>query len=42
LAAATADGVSLYVRPELGNAAEVSLIAQSLEGLRELSGPAAC
>jgi hypothetical protein len=42
LAAATADGVSLYVRPEPGNAAEVSLIAQSLEGLRELSGPAAC
>ena len=32
-------GVSLYVRPEPGNAAEVSLIAQSLERLRELSGP---
>ena len=31
--------VSLYVRPEPGNAAEVSLIAQSLERLRELSGP---
>jgi hypothetical protein len=39
LAAATADGVSLYVRPEPGNAAEVSLIAQSLERLRDLSGP---
>ncbi len=39
LAAATADGVSLYVRPEPGHAAEVSLIAQSLERLRQLSGP---
>jgi hypothetical protein len=39
LQAATADGVSLYVRPEPGNAAEVSLIAQSLEQLRQLSGP---
>jgi hypothetical protein len=39
LQAATTDGVSLYVRPEPGNAAEVSLIAQSLERLRELSGP---
>jgi hypothetical protein len=39
LQAATADGVSLYVRPEPGNAAEVSLIAQSLERLRDLSGP---
>ena len=39
LQAASADGVSLYVRPEPGNAAEVSLIAQSLERLRELSGP---
>jgi hypothetical protein len=39
LQAATADGVSLYVRPEPGNAAEVSLIAHSLERLRELSGP---
>ena len=42
LQAATADGVSLYVRPEPGNAAEVSLIAQSLERLRELSGPGGC
>jgi Domain of unknown function (DUF4277)/Transposase DDE domain len=39
LQAATADGVSLYVRPEPGNAAEVSLVAQSLERLRDLSGP---
>ena len=39
LQAATADGVSLYVRPEPGNAAEVSLVAQSLERLRGLSGP---
>ena len=39
LQAATADGVSLYVRPEPGNAAEVSLIAQSLQRLRDLSGP---
>jgi transposase len=39
LAATSADGVSVYVRPEPGNAAEVSLIAQSLERLRELSGP---
>jgi transposase len=31
--------VSLYVRPEPGNAAEVSLIAQSLERLRAISGP---
>src|SRR5919108_165867 len=34
-----ADGVSLYVRPEPGNTAEVSLIGQSLERLRELAGP---
>jgi len=39
LQASSADGVSLYVRPEPGNAAEVSLIAESLERLRELSGP---
>jgi len=39
LQATSADGVSLYVRPEPGNAAEVSLIAQSLERLRQLSGP---
>ena len=39
LRASSADGVSLYVRPEPGNAAEVTLIGQSLERLRELSGP---
>src|ERR1700758_207062 len=39
LHATSADGVSLYVRPEPGNAAEVSLIARSLERLRDLSGP---
>ncbi len=39
LQAASADGVSLYVRPEPGNAAEVTLIAQSLQRLAELSGP---
>jgi hypothetical protein len=39
LQAASADGVSLYVRPEPGNAAEVSLVAHSLERLRDLSGP---
>jgi hypothetical protein len=39
LQASAADGVSVYVRPEPGNAAEVSLIAQSLERRRELSGP---
>ena len=39
LQAASADGVSLYLRPEPGNAAEVSLIGQSLERLRELAGP---
>ena len=39
LQAASADGISLYVRPEPGNAAEVTLIAQSLERLRALTGP---
>jgi hypothetical protein len=39
LQASTGEGVSLYVRPQPGNAAEVSLVAQSLERLRELSGP---
>jgi hypothetical protein len=38
LQAASADGVSLYVRPQPGNAAEVALIGQSLERLRELAG----
>jgi hypothetical protein len=40
LQASSADGVSLYVRPEPGNAAEVALIGASLERLRELAGPA--
>src|SRR4051794_970759 len=39
LQAVSADGVSLYVRPQPGNAAEVTLIADSLQRLRELSGP---
>ncbi|MGZ6639553.1 MAG: IS1634 family transposase [Solirubrobacteraceae bacterium] len=39
LQATSSDGVSLYVRPEPGNAAEVTLIAQSLERLAELAGP---
>jgi transposase len=39
LQATSADGVSLYVRPDPGNAAEVSLIGASLERLRELAGP---
>lgn len=40
LQATSADGVSLYVRPNPGNAAEVTLIAQSLERLQELCGQA--
>jgi hypothetical protein len=39
LQATTPDGVSLYVRPDPGNAAEVALIGASLERLRELAGP---
>jgi len=39
LQATSADGVSLYVRPDPGNAAEVTLIGASLERLRELAGP---
>ena len=31
--------MALYVRPEPGNAAEITLIAQGLERLRDLSGP---
>jgi len=38
LQAASSDGVSLYVRPQPGNAAEVALVGQSLERLRELAG----
>jgi transposase len=39
LQATSADGVSLYVRPDPGNAAEVALIGASLQRLRELAGP---
>lgn len=35
--ASSADGVSLYLRPEAGNAAELSVIAGALERLRELA-----
>ena len=40
LQATSACGVSLYVRPDPGNAAEVALIGASLERLRQLAGPA--
>src|SRR5215217_4437398 len=40
LQATTADGVSVYVRPDPGNAAEVALIGASLERLQQLAGPA--
>jgi hypothetical protein len=39
LQAATADGVSLYLRPDPGNAAELTLVGQALERLLALSGP---
>lgn len=39
LQATTADGVSLYARPDPGNAAELTLIGQALERLRALTGP---
>jgi hypothetical protein len=39
LQASSADGVSLYMRPDPGNAAEVALIGASLERLRALAGP---
>jgi hypothetical protein len=39
LQATSADGVSLYVRPDPGDAAEVALIGASLERLLELAGP---
>jgi transposase len=39
LQATSADGVSLYVRPDPGNAAEVSLIGASLQRLTEIAGP---
>lgn len=39
LQASSADGVSLYLRPEAGNAAEVSLVGASLERLAALAEP---
>jgi hypothetical protein len=39
LQASTRDGVSLYLRPDPGSAAELTLVGQALERLRELSGP---
>jgi hypothetical protein len=39
LQATSADGVSLYVRPDPGNAAEVTLIGASLQRLAEIAGP---
>jgi hypothetical protein len=39
LQASTPDGVSVYARPDRGNAAELTLIGQALERLRALTGP---
>jgi transposase len=39
LQATTPDGVSLYARPDPGNAAELTLVGQALERLRALTGP---
>jgi transposase len=39
LQACTADGVSLYLRPDPGSAAELTLVGQALERLLELSAP---
>src|SRR5215213_321289 len=39
LQAATADGVSLYLRPDPGSAAELTLVGAALERLLELSEP---
>jgi hypothetical protein len=39
LQATSADGVSVYLRPDPGDAAEVALIGASLERLRALAGP---
>jgi hypothetical protein len=39
LQAATADGVSLYLRPDPGSAAELTLVGAALERLLELSRP---
>lgn len=40
LQAATADGVSVYWRPDPGNASELALVGQSLQRLGQLTGPA--
>jgi hypothetical protein len=40
LQAATPDGVSVYWRPDPGNASELALVGKSLERLAALSGPA--
>ena len=39
LQAATADGVSVYWRPDPGNASELALVGQSLARLARLTGP---
>jgi hypothetical protein len=39
LQAATADGVSLYLRPDPGNASELALVGRSLERLLAISRP---
>jgi len=38
LQATSADGVSLYARPDPGNAAELTLVGEALERLRSLAG----
>ena len=40
LQAATPDGVSVYWRPDPGNASELALVGQSLQRLKALTGPA--
>ena len=40
LQAATPEGVSVYWRPEPGNASELTLVGQSLERLAKVTGPA--
>jgi hypothetical protein len=40
LQAATPDGVSVYWRPDPGNSSELALVAQSLQRLGQLTGPA--
>jgi hypothetical protein len=40
LQAATPDGVSVYWRPDPGNASELALVGHSLERLKKLTGPA--